>query len=564
MFKLPKIGNLYVDNKIWLVSTYGGVIENSKGGYLAELLMKEIVNKKISMNTTIARVPVRDLDFIQIGTVWKNQVFIKDIVENSEENGYTFDFIKNPPKIIPLCATKIYKAFHYHKLSYTEHEHFKDSLYLSLKTVLGTTVLIPVLEALTSILLPDNKELREKLLIDDMDSILRSYLKESYIDSSKYVINPYITHLDRTLIFLAYLENNLISRQRISKIISSIRRTKVYPKSYTPIPYKHPIVLPFQPSQLTLQGKCKQIDDSTILMYRVTGIVDESDYDVLLKKIIIEETSKGNRKNKKYQYQSVQKILEESDILEDGSPHYQNGHVMTRSKVKRIGRQTNIVVKEEKQEVKAVDRELHIGEDKTGVLSSDDKNSKKGSEKITQIKIGDDREENESELSFFEQVIKNLRELEHNKKIDSYCYIGEDGKEFEEKIFCSFNTKHLKAKKKTWFHKKIKGVKNQYQNRKFLIVKIMINEKRIYLLEIERIKLKESYSGILFDIDELNAETLKSLFESIGENRGRYIRKNEQEKKSLSVSNYTIYIHYANANYICRALKKQKLLNDCS
>jgi len=561
---IPKVANFKIDNKIWLVSAYGGVIENNHGGYLAELLMKEIVNTKISKHAAITRVPVRDLDFVQIGTVWKNQTFVKDIVEELEEYEYTFDFSKYSPEIVPLHNTKIYKVSRYHELNYMEHEHFKDSHYLSIKTLSGTTVLIPVLEVLTSILLPDNKELREKLLIDDMDNILKSYLKESYIDSSKYVINPYIAHLDRTLIFLAYLQNNLITRQRISKIISSMRTTKIYPKSYTPIPYKHPIILPFQPRELTLHGKCKQIDESTILLYRVTGIKDESDYDVLFKKIIIEENCMDDKKNKKHQYQSVQQILEDSDILEDGTSHYQNGHIVTRSKVKRIGRQANIVLKEEKQQAKAVDRMWHIGENKTGVLSSGDKDSKKGSEEITQIKIGDNKGKNESELSFFEQVIKNIRELEHDKKIDSYCYIGEGGKEFKEKTFCSYDIKNSEEKKKTWFRKKIKGSKNYYKKRQFLIMKIMIKERIIYLLEIERIKRRESYSGIIFEIENINAKLLKRLLANIGENQGRYTSKRQKEKRLLVVSNYAAYPHSTKVNYICRILKKQIFLNDCT
>jgi hypothetical protein len=553
---LPKIANLPHDNKIWVVSTYGGMVKSSNGGYLAELLMKEVTDGKVNLITKISRVPVRDLDFIKIGTVWKNKEFIKDVLEKWNEHEYYFDFHKYPPKIVPLIETKIYKSHEYDKLDSLTQEHFKNSNYLSLETVSGTTILIPVLEVLASIVLPDNKEIREKLLIKDINTVLKEYLIEGYSEDSKYIIRPHVVHFDRTLIFLAYLQNNEITKQRISKMLSSMLMTPLNPINNKPLTYKHPLILPFQPSHLTIQGKCTPIDNKTMLMYSVSGIADEADHDVLLKKIVNGEKNKTERKDRKYQYLSVQKEIEELDILHDGSPHYSNAHVAIRTRVKRINTQKSVLIEEERKRQEVVKREYVIGDNKTDLLSSADKNNKKDSEDTTQIKTSEEKEK--SKLSVFKKAIIYIEQLKSHKKINDYCYISNEGKESKEEVYCECDLGKMEKKEKTWFRKKEKG---GYNIRKFLIIKIEVHETLSrYILEIERIKQGEHYAGILFQTEDLNKELIQTLLQEIGKNKGRCTNKDES-KKCLSIP-YIFYTHKSGTNYICRIL--QKMLVDFS
>jgi len=562
MSSLPKIANFPHDNKIWIIHSYGGVVQNTRGGYLAELLMNEFVDKKVTIKTKICRVPVRDLDFVKIGTVWKNQTFINDALQTQNDHEYSFDFVQCPPEIIPLSQTKIYSARGYNKLDTVTNEHFKNSNYLSITTTSGTTVLIPVLEVLSSIILPDNKEIREKLLIKDTSTILKEYLEEYYIESPNYIIKPKIEHMDRTLIFLAYMGLNKVAQQRLSKVLSSMLITYLNPQNNTPITYKHPEILPFQPSRLTLQGKCKEIDENIVLMYQVTGVSDEKDYDVLLKKIIYEETnSKNDKQNKKYSYQSIGQLLDESDILEDNNPHFRNGHVQTRSKVKRIGQQRDVLIQEERKERESVEREWFIGDKKTSSISSADKDNKKESEDITQNKIGNDMEK-EKQLPIFKQVVSDLLLLQENKQIDRFKYITNQGKEVAEKDFCKCDLSAINRQERTWFRKK---VEDTYRNRKFLILKIYIGNTSIYVLEIEQIKKGEKYAGILFQCNKLDEKSIQELLQQIGKNKGTYVIKKKQNNniKALPIGEYKVYFHYKNKNNICFALRKNYGIVSC-
>jgi len=557
MDRLPKMSNLTSKNKMWVVFSYGGVVQSLRGGLLAEVLLKELVDGNIRSNTHIARIPVRDLDFVKIGTVWKNNLYVFDMFENIKEKQFSFNFEKYSPKIVSLRKTQLYKYRHFDRLDTIAHEHFKNSNYLSLQSVLGITVLIPVLEVLTSIILPDNKEIREKLLLKDINTVLKEYVKESYIDNSKYIIKPYITHFERTLLFLAYLYNNNISKQRISKIFASMLVTHYNRFSNTPLPYKHPEILPFQPSSLLIQAKWRHIDRSTIVIDRITGIADETDYDVILKQDIYNEyeTKEGNR-YKQYFYKSIQQQLEESDMLQDKNPHYKNGHVYTSTKVQRIGKLKRITIDKSIKKREKTAKLCFQGDQKTNILSSAEKSNKNSSKDVTQIKVGDTYDkEIETEIPLFDQIVFYLEQLKKNKRIDTFCYILESGKEVDKKSYCQCNIANIrKVKERTWFRRKYKG---KYRNRNFLLIKIIVREKSIYLLEIERIKQGEHYAGILFESISLDKELIQSLLQEIGKNKGRYRNKTKNSKKKfLPISEYQIYAHYKKTNYICKALEK--------
>jgi len=560
MSSLPKVANFPYDDKTWIVHSYGGVIQNTHGGYLAELLMNRCVKKKVTSVTKIFRVPVRDLDFIKIGSIWKNKTFLDDVFKNYDDAEYSFDFLQHSPQVVPLNQTKIYENHGYDKLDSITNDFFKDSNYLSLITTSGTTVLIPILEVLSSIILPDNKEIREKLLFKDINTILEEYLEEYYVENSKYIIKPKVEHLDRTLIFLAYLGLNNITQQRLSKILYSMLLNPLKPVDNKSGLHKHPEILPFQPSSLIIQGKCREIDDNTVVMYQVTGVVDEADYDVLIKKVIKEEDNRQtDKKNKKYSYESIMHQLEESDILDEGNPHFRNGHVLTKSKVKRIGKQKNILITEETKQREEVDREWFVGDNKTSSLSSADKDNKQESTNITQNKIGDD----EQQLSNFEQIMIDLSLLQENKQIDGFSYISNKGIELKTSAFCKCHLNEIEDKKeKTWFRKKIE---KKYYMRKFLLLKIYIKNISIYLLEIEQIKKGEKYAGILFQCDNLDKKSIQELLRQIGKNKGTYIKKEKQinKKKALPIGEYRVYFHYKNKNNICWALQKNYGVVSC-
>ena len=92
---------------------------------------------------------------------------------------------------------------------------------------------------------------------------------------------------------IAYASLNQITRQRLSKTRASLENGMVD---------KYPVILPYQPTSLSIQGDGFWINENTFFMLRINKYSLPNDYEIELIKeeLDIEESKKENDKNKSY------------------------------------------------------------------------------------------------------------------------------------------------------------------------------------------------------------------------------------------------------------------------
>ncbi len=123
-------------------------------------------------------------------------------------------------------------------------------------------------------------------------------------------------------------------------------------------------------------------------------------------------------------------------------------------------------------------------------------------------------------------------------KLKEVVYIDSNAALNEDPILCSFKGVEDKYST-TWMYHKIKMPNGSYMDDKShprgcLIAKLILENNRIaYLLEIEKVRQKEPFSGLIFNTisGEIDQKTIKSLLAEILSNRGKYAELVETGEK---------------------------------
>ena len=369
------------------------------------------------------------------------------------------------------------------------------------------------MELFTSTYAPHEQQIRYKLIQKSLSDTLDDYVKSSIEDSGKYIIELVEDKVDSNIVFLAYASLNQITRQRLSKTRASLENGMVD---------KYPVILPYHPTSLSIQGDGFWINENTFFMLRINKYSLPNDYEIVLIKeeLDIEESKKENDKNKSYG--QIPRNLDDYQLpaTNEHNPHRRNGYLSLISEVDllddvkyKISRKVNIkTIKAEEK-----NREIQNTDDIENV-SSGEADSTKDSEKTGKLCI---KEENKKlhqskALDSFLNDILQMRDTktdisEGNKIYISNIHFLNEEANFEPiTYFIQFKDILIARGEKNSFARMINRIKEKDKSGKtksknlffgyrrcFLLKICLSNGKWFYLLEIERKDNTEGFSGLL-------------------------------------------------------------------
>lgn len=588
MSKFQKIEAFPGDQQLRVIWWYGPVFKNNSNSNvpLVKILTKLLTPEgKLSEKIQIFKVALPELDIIRIGTIWQGRKRLNRIWTNL--NGYaqgqefSFNFREQQPLSIHFSDKKPNSdywhipKFKYDLGNFEEHSEHKFQFYNSTLTKListnGLTVLIPSFEFLTSAISPEHKQIRSGLLQYSLDDLASRHLKRAFVDTNgDYLIELIEGRLDANLTLLAYIRLNQTSRARLSKLWTSMQRTAINKSTGFAYEEKYPEVLPFHPTEMTLQGDGIKIDQNTFLLLRINGFSLPTDHNIQLISVLFNQNSKesdSSRGNSAY-YNSDEVEVEDLDITSNNVPHWRAGIAHIRSEVSIIGCRPCITEQLEVKEnhVPQIPKESDKQEPLN--LSSGEPDSREDSSGTAILKIS--HLENTASLSDnFKKIVDALHTLTEDQKssVSGFFYIANDAHERTFPVYCIIRKSHLPEGYTGKWHTigKIEdeAEKNTYKLRKFLLLKIVLNDNRsAYLLEIQR-KGSESFFGLLFHAPTraITSHTIIDLLGAIAKNRGVYTKRQNSSLVpiELPVSPILFFRHYENidmSTQLTRAIKR--------
>lgn len=588
MNRYPKISAFPDDEKTRVIWWYGPVFKNNTNSNvpLVMILTKLLTSEgKLSDKIQIFKVTLPELDIIRIGTIWKGRRRLDRIWKylNSYTEGqeFSFNFREHPPLSIHFSDKKPNSTYwHIPKFKYdlgnfAEHSEHKFQFYNSTLTKListnGMIVLIPSLEFLTSAISPEHKQIRSSLLQYSLDDLTSRHLKRASIDTNgDYLIELIEGRLDANLTLLAYLRLNHTSRARLSKLWASMQRTAINKSTGLAYEEKYPEVLPFHPTEMTLQGDGVKIDENTFLILRINGFSLPTDHDIRLLSTLYKtnpKESNGSRGNSSY-YNPDEVEEEDLDVTNNSAPHWQAGTAHIRSEVSVIGYRPSITEQLEVEEKRVPKAPKEGNKQVPSDLSSGEPDSRAESSGTAALKVSP--LEHIAQVSDnFKKIIDALQAMAEDEKssVSSFFYIANDASERTSPTYCTIKINQLPGDYTGKWHTIAKiddgAEKPVYKLRKFLLLRVVLNDNRsAYLLEIQR-KSSESFFGLLFraPTGAITFRTIIDLLGTIAKNRGVYTKRQDSSlvPVELPVSPIMVFRHYENIDMptqLTRAIKR--------
>ncbi|MDD2267708.1 hypothetical protein [Sulfuricurvum sp.] len=613
------------DNIQRVIWWYGPVIKNphDSNNPLVLILARPILNNDLSQTVNILIVTLPELDTVRLGTIWLGANKLDRLWRNYEghrrNQSFEFNFTKHNPESIQFLSKKPNSQYGYippykYFLGNFEHDpdisslkrHYFQTYLTKLVSDDGMTVLVPSLELLSGAVAPGHKLIRSGLVNYPLDTMLSKYMNKAYIKDNEYFVDFSEEKILANQTVLAYLRLNEISRSRLKPLWQSMQVSKVN-QTGTASPYKYPIVLPYHPYTLRLEGDGIQIDKDTFLLLRIYGSTLPNDYQVhdLAPSKPQGDPTNNNGNGKKPAGKNPEPLEvpgnDQYEITEILEPDDRETAVRIRSEVRIIGTKPIITTvidndssnnpviissgeESESDRNEPDDEEIDDGkpsEEKNNDLSEnktlssgepDSRNESKGNKPAEQEKL-----ETTGLNTHFKKIIAALHALvlSPDSDVASFVYVNNYGQEFAEETFCTLKGIKLPPDYKgRWFTrgKKENSEKNEYILRKFLIAKVILKNKKIaYLLEIER-KENEAFLGLIFNTEDgtVPKPIIADLLRNIAIYKGRYYGKKTEEEESetplaldLSVHLSMPYRHpssYQLTKIIARAIRKNIFL----
>ena len=536
------------DNKLRVVWAYGAVYKNIGKTRVPEIciMLKEIEpNGQLSNKQIFRKVSVAQLDTVRYMTIWKGNKKTKHNWKSfdgyyAENKLFSFDtttassmtFIEKRPNFqYSYFPPYRYKFDHIdNKIDYYS---FANATFTKFETADGITVVVPSMELLTSTYVPQEQKIRYKLIQHRLDDVLDKYIKSSRADGEKYKIELYESKIETNISFLAYAKFNKISRQRLQKLRASIETGSQYPERY-------PIVLPYHPSNLDLQGDGIWLDKGIFFMFRINNYSLPIDNEI---ESYAEEMKfkidKSKQKNKSYG-RIAQDINDyEVSFTNKHNPHRKNASLHMVSEVGVLN-PCNGSIKHKKCKLNIlVNSERDIGIENIediDSISSAQSDQTNDSNKTGGIKFGKHNKTHLKQSEVLTMVIESLKYLRDNYidlsndgsnvYVENILFVGEECELYTEQTGTQFFSVLKKAKKETnsWVKKKkIEDGKTIFLGyRNYMLIKIILNNGTyIYLFEIDRKPNDNGYLGMMFSVvGEISKELLVNLLCQVMDKRG--------------------------------------------
>jgi len=333
--KISPVDDFPKDGTLRVVWAYGAVYKNIGRTRVPEIyvMLREIEpSGQLSEKRKVFRkISVAQIDTVRYMTIWKGNrrttKFWKSFENNCYAENIQFSLDTTIAKSINFKTKKpnvthTYFPPYRYKIdnidNASEYWKFANNTFTKMETYNGITVIVPSMELLTSTYTPQEQQIRYKLIQKSLDDVLDEYIKTSSTDGSKYEIELYDNKNESNIAFLAYAKFNLISRQRILRLYSSLAGS--YPNSE-----KYPVVLPYHPSELVLKGDGIWLDKKTFFMFRINEYSLPTDNEIESYGEDVEfETDESKRETSSHT--RVPQNLENSEIpiTNEHNPHSRN------------------------------------------------------------------------------------------------------------------------------------------------------------------------------------------------------------------------------------------------
>ncbi|RXJ54558.1 hypothetical protein [Candidatus Marinarcus aquaticus] len=576
---------------------------------------KYVVKKE---DDILAYIALHELDAVRIGTLWKRKKRVKDVywqdygnLNYSTDTRFSFNFQQYNPTTITyeqnitelndssLANIYINNLPESNSTDINKIKLLRKTKYTKLIDSNHKTILIPCMELFVSTYTPESKTIKEMLLKFDVDTALDKYLKpsECLIDGGDYVLslNESSKGLfgDRNLRFIAYMKLNSISRQRVSKLWSSLEFDEgdIIDKA----PVRYPEVLPYHPNTLLIESDGLWLNENVFLVLRINNRSLPKDFDVSVKydnisvNILEDHLKESGRENEDIN-NDEEEISPDAETVDVSNPltpeevpginsedlNLDSNEEPTKrvfkqrvySEVGVIGEEpkTSHIVNNKHYEItkgtlderkgkkkakpsfefdKTGDNSSEINDEPSDNVPQDLSSAEDSSNDTKDVKKFYVEEKNFSPetQALFESVIEALERLQKKYKDFNYYFVD---KEFEDKTSfteskTSFYETLVPKKNDSWYRLKVrdkeKGGHKNHGFRAYLLIHIIVKGKHYYLLEIGK-KDGESYSGLVFQSGndmKVSIVILKELLQAVVQNKGAYSKADPKstDKKVL-------------------------------
>lgn len=569
-----KIESFPNDNIQRVVWGYGATIKNTGTTRVpnVEILLKELLsNNEVGNGYLITQVSVLDLDIVRHHTIWQGNQRLDMLykLHNYKEDEYfLLDFTKHDP--VSISCRTIYpmlKSYFGHIPDTKVFARLQNTKFTQITTNKGICVLVPSLEFFTSVYAPKSKEIREYLMMYNLETTLDNCLKSYKLDKTDYYVGVHAQKMrvDTNEFFLAYGKFNTVSQSRIQKLRASLETSSPYPDRY-------PDVLPYHPNNLQLKGDGIWLDKTTFLMFRVNDYSlpeEHRVYSMIDDHVVSSATVNGTGKDY---------ILHEKDLTDDEleidnkhKPHKKNASkrvllevgVLNRYKIDYQRVRNTVSIKEVNPKVHDYENTKNISG--LSSASSDCSSDSKGTGGIKLDEHNDKTYLNQAEILNMMLTILNQMSVEQTNISDSddeHVYIQEMMFVTEDCVLSTTQTstqfrrvlKSLKKKVNRWVIVKriIDHKKQNVGYRNYILIKILLNNGQcIYLFEIDRKEVNRGYLGLLFGINgaALTQDVLGDLLYGVMKKKGIY------DNTSMKLTDTLTYKHYADKDKMIAHLK---------
>lgn len=545
---VPPVNIFPQDDKLRVIWAYGAVYKNTGTTRVPEIyvMLKEIDdNGMLSTTHMLRRISVAQIDIVRYMSIWKGNrrttEFWKSFDGNHVDN-ILFSLDADTAASISFTEKRIdsnygyfppyrYKIDNIH--SPADYYRFANSTFTKIEASDGTTVIIPSMELLTSTYVPQEQQIRYKLIQKGLDDVLDEYIKRSSTDGSKYMVELYESKNESNIAFLAYAKFNFATRQRLKKLRSSIETGSSYPERY-------PVVFPYHPTNLDLQGDGIWLDQETFFMFRINqySLPIDSDIESFTQELEF-ETDESKKEHKSYT--RVPQNLDDNEIpvTNEHNPHSRNasqhiisevgilnpnnGSVKHRRDVLNISTNTDVTIEYENTEniegISSVDSDQASDSKNTAGITIDeqDKSHLKQSEVLKMVIEA---------LEYMRDNTIDISDDESGLYVVDILFVDEECKLHTAQMATQFSRVLKKAKKETtlWVKKrKIQDHKTIFLGyRNYLLIKVMLSDgKHAYLFEIDRKVGESGFLGMMFRFGgDIYNEVLVDLLYKVMEEQG--------------------------------------------
>ncbi len=514
MSKVYSLEGIPEDGVKRVVRSYGQIIQNTsdRSNPLVEVAFRKVnqLGKKERLDEGVEyfKIGVSYLTLARIGSIWHGNKHKKGTYwggDHLKEQDFKFDFSQSSINFLSL--SELFPE-------YPPESKVGKTRVAQLTSVDGQVVYIQSLEILTTINTPMHKKTRQRLLLEDIDSVVDHMIRspsEKGLRDGQYIVSTRYKKITAT--FLAYLKNNAISRTRLRTIRNQINSNQTYIDVY---PY-HPRFL-----VCSIKGVMK---NECFFAHRVSSVVSPTDYP----QIEVKEKSIKKAKSKNKKYGNKPKEVhgrKEIHVAHSGAPSQGAQRQYVPSGVKVIDKNlvTTVVIDTDYETINNPNQKDRPENFSSGSEFSENEN-------IGSLMIGDDDENEDSET--VKNYIEALNELldDENSDLQRYEILeSANGALCVSEFFWGLDFfseigegEYIKYRR--WEHDYFKRptINNKYAEytfRRAALIKVDYYYQELYFLEIESLD-SSRFKGLLFSAEHLSYDLINKILATIRDSKGR-------------------------------------------